>query len=96
MRILFLDISFSTTELGALYADYRGTDYVALGAYEPGMRGDTPWASIPSIGHIKDVEEVLAPHLRIRTRILEWGGTTGRQQRRSPAGVRFVSLRYQR
>jgi hypothetical protein len=76
--LLFLDIRFSPTELGALYADYRGQDYVALRErYEPGYaRRNVGFDS--AIGHLHEVEKFLAPHLPAAPRILDWGGNTGR------------------
>jgi SAM-dependent methyltransferase len=76
--LLFLDIRFSPTELGALYADYRSADYVALRErYEPGYAlRNVGFDS--AIGHLQDVDEFLAPHLPAEPRILDWGGNTGR------------------
>jgi SAM-dependent methyltransferase len=75
--LIFLDIRFSPTELGALYADYRGADYVALRErYEPGYALRNVGFDA-AIGHIQKVEEFLAPLLPLEPRILDWGGNTG-------------------
>jgi SAM-dependent methyltransferase len=76
--LLFLDIRFSQAELDALYADYRGTDYVALREhYEPGYaRRNTIFDS--AIGHLHEVEALLAPFVPPGPRVLDWGGNTGR------------------
>jgi hypothetical protein len=76
--LLFLDIRFSERELDALYADYRGADYVALRErYEPGyaLRNQTFDAGIR---YLDDVEAFLSPHLPASPNVLDWGGDTGR------------------
>jgi SAM-dependent methyltransferase len=76
--LLFLDLRFSQAELAALYADYRGSDYVALREhYEPGyaLRNEVYDAGSHYLGA---VESFLEPHLPERPRVLDWGGDTGR------------------
>jgi len=84
--LLFMDLRFSDAELAALYADYRGTDYVALRErYEPGyaLRNQALDTEIP---YLDAVETFLEPHISSRPRVLDWGGDTGRN---TPfAGVR--------
>ena len=76
--LVFLDIRFSQAELDALYADYRGADYVALRErYEPGYaRRNAGFDS--SIPHLGEVDAFLAPLVPPRPRVLDWGGNTGR------------------
>jgi SAM-dependent methyltransferase len=76
--LLFLDIRFSQAELDALYADYRGADYVALREhYEPGYAQRNTIFDV-SIGHLHAVEAFLAPFVPQGPRVLDWGGNTGR------------------
>ncbi len=76
--LLFMDLRFSEAELAALYADYRGTEYVALRErYEPGyaLRNQSLDAGIL---YMEAVEAFLDPHVSSRPRVLDWGGDTGR------------------
>ncbi len=76
--LLFLDLRFSQAELDALYADYRGADYVALRErYEPGyaLRNEGFDAGIR---YMESVESFLEPHIPSEPRVLDWGGDTGR------------------
>lgn len=76
--LLFLDLRFSQAELAALYADYRGHNYVALREYyEPGYALRNQVYDAGSL-YLHAVETFLAPHLPVRPRVLDWGGDTGR------------------
>ncbi len=77
-NLLFLDIRFTDQELAALYADYRGADYVALReTYEPGYRERNSRLEVrPS--HIDAVEDFLRPFVKLPLRTLDWGGNSGR------------------
>ncbi len=76
-RLLFLDYRFSDYELGLLYTDYRGEEYNALRKrFEP----DYCATAIHYNGraaYLDDVENLLAPYLTERPRVLDWGGGSG-------------------
>lgn len=77
-HLLFMDLRFSQAELAALYADYRGADYVALReSYEPGYALRNQVYDAGSL-YLDTVEAFLEPHLPVRPRVLDWGGDTGR------------------
>lgn len=76
--LLFLDIRFSDEELGALYANYRDADYVALrDAYEPGYRERNAGLEQGS-PHVAEVENFLRPFVTFPLRTLDWGGNSGK------------------
>lgn len=76
--LLFLDIRFSEAELNNLYDGYREQRYADLrDFYEPGYKQRN--ASLnEGINCIPEIEEFLTPHLAFPTRILDWGGDTGK------------------
>lgn len=75
---LFLDIRFSNYELESLYIGYREKEYTELrDRYEPGyiIRNK---GLLSGISYLDDVEAFLKPMLNFPTRILDWGGDTGK------------------
>ncbi len=76
--LVFLDIRFSDSELAALYRGYRDEEYTSVRElYEPGYRArnDVLKAGGDYVSH---KEKFLARHLSLPSRILDWGGDTGK------------------
>ena len=75
--LLFCDIRFSEAEMAALYAGYRGAVYAAQrDRFEPGYAA----VNAAMLAHRPDTvpaETFLAPHVKARPRVLDWGGDTG-------------------
>jgi hypothetical protein len=75
---LFCDIRFTDAEMGMLYNDYRGAEYVRLrDFYEPGyaLRNE---ALEQNSAQIRQKEAFLRPLLDLpNTTMLDWGGDTG-------------------
>ena len=75
--VVFVDLRFGDREMEALYADYRGADYVALrDSYEPGYaeRNEQFEAESPVL---VDTEHFLEPLLPSNPAVLDWGGDSG-------------------
>jgi hypothetical protein len=76
--MLFLDIRFSNSELESLYSGYREKEYTELrDKYEPGYKIRNK-GLLSGINYLDDVEAFLKPMLTFPTRILDWGGDTGK------------------
>lgn len=75
--LLFLDMRFDDEELGALYADYRGSDYAATRSrFEPNYEARNRILNEGS-HYIPAIESLLAPYVGEAPRVLDWGGDTG-------------------
>jgi hypothetical protein len=86
---LFLDIRFSDSEMGNLYNDYRGEDYIRLREhYEPGYSARDRQIKA-GISYMDLVENFLRPHVTLPVRVLDWGGDTGRNTPFSAAAKTF-------
>lgn len=74
---LFLDIRFTSREMGNLYRDYRGHDYTKLREiYEPGYTARNEQLNA-GINYRAEVEAWLIPHVGTPSSVLDWGGDTG-------------------
>lgn len=74
---LFLDIRFTSREMGNLYGDYRGETYTRLREhYEPGYTARNEQLK-DGIDYLPAVEGWLATHVGIPASVLDWGGDTG-------------------
>jgi len=74
---LFLDIRFTSREMGNLYRDYRGEEYTRLREhYEPGYTARNEQLN-NGINYRAQVEAWLLPHIGTPSSVLDWGGDTG-------------------
>ena len=75
---LFLDYRFTPAQMAALYEDYRGPAYTRQrDRFEPGYAATVAQDYTRRHPYISKVEAWLAPHLRERALILDWGGGDG-------------------
>ena len=75
---LFLDYRFTPAQMAALYEDYRGPTYTRQrDRFEPGYAVTVAQDYTRRHPYISKVEAWLAPHLRERPLILDWGGGDG-------------------
>lgn len=91
---LFCDIRFNDDEMSSLYAGYRGTEYSALREiYEPGYSARNTQLNA-GYDYIEEVELFLNPFVSQDTRILDWGGDTGKNtpfRNKNPVTVLEIS-----
>jgi len=76
-NLIFLDMRFDDEELGRLYKNYRGKNYLKLRSkYEPGYNLINKIQNLP-ITYIKNIENFLTPLLKFPIKILDFGGDDG-------------------
>ena len=76
-NLIFLDMRFDDEELGRLYKNYRGKNYLKLRSkYEPGYNLINKIQNLP-ITYIKNVENFLTPFLKFPIKVLDFGGDDG-------------------
>jgi hypothetical protein len=77
-NLIFLDMRFDDEELGRLYRNYRGKNYLNLRSkYELGYNLINKIQNLP-ITYIKNVENFLTPFLKFPIKVLDFGGDDGK------------------